>query len=147
MILAVLSVALGTGVGAQDRELVTTCIYNPTLERLEYGISGGTGTYTITTNVTGCVGLSGAAPSLTGPVDEDFVGVVCNTSNSTGTITLQICQGQVCFSSYQFRFACTQTCEVSQLQGAAPGLELFGIVALILILAAAGALTMRRQTA
>jgi len=136
-------------VTADSRALSATCVYNADLGQIEYSVTGGLGgaTYTAHMTANGCVDLTGAPPDLSGPADAQVVGVTCTSSSSTGSIYVEICEGPICFESFNLRFACNDVCEIIPLQGAVPSTGPLGLAILILTLIGAGLVLTQRRTA
>jgi len=127
-------------------EIVTTAVYNPVTQQIEYSLTGGQNgiLYDIKAITSGCVDTLNSPPDLDGPDDADVVGVVCNYGPGAGTIVIEFCDEFVCFSAISIRFNCSESCAISE-SVAVPGLTGYGLAALAALLLLTGVLLRRRR--
>lgn len=126
-------------------EIVTTAVYNPATQQIEYSLTGGQNgvLYDIKAITSGCVDTLNSPPDLDGPDDSDVVGVICNGPGA-GTIVIEFCEGPVCFSAIPVRLTCSESCAIRESM-AVPGLTGYGLAALATVLLLTGAFLRRRR--
>lgn len=125
----------------------TTCEFNEANQTLEYSVSGGgTGLiYHISiAEETGCVYLD-PAPDLTGPDDAAVVALNC-VGPGTSHVTIEMCQDDLCFAQYKFRFVCEASCDIRMLD-AVPSHSDWSLAGLMLLLLSGGSVILYRRYA
>ena len=127
-------------------EIVTTAVYNPVTQQIEYELTGGQNgeAYEIKAVTSGCVDTLNDPPDLVGPAGADVVGVVCNGGPGVGTIVIEFCDTLVCFSAISIRLNCSETCDIS-VSRAVPGLTTYALAALATLLLLSGIILRRRR--
>ena len=131
---------------SDTKDIATSCTYDFDTGTIQYAVTGGSAgqTYTISTIVTGCVELAGTPPDLTGPDDNNQVGVNCIEAGSTGRIQVDICANFVCFATYYLDFKCGGDCTVYQAPSA-PSLSPWGLAGLLIVLLGGGLFFVRKR--
>ena len=125
----------------------TTCVFDEATQQLRYSITGGQAGVKYSVEVkmeTGCSYLPTPPDTLVGPTDSDTANVSCETPGGTGALRIDICQGAVCFVTYNFRFVCNGSCHVREL-GGVPSYSQWSLAAILAILLTAGVVILRRR--
>ena len=145
IVLAVLTLVAMMALPA-TAEIVTTAVYNPGTQQIEYALTGGqNGTpYEIKGTSSGCVDTLNDPPDFVGPDGAGVVGVVCTGGPGAGRITIEFCDEFVCFSAITINFNCNESCDV-EVGRAVPGLTGYSIAALVTVLLLTGLAFRRRR--
>jgi len=133
---------------AATAEIVTTCVFNESNQTLDYSITGGGSGLIYTLSVveaTGPIDL-GSPPELTGPDDAAVVAVGCTQAEYYGHLHVDICQGTLCFASYEFDMRSDVSCDLYEAANV-PSYSTWSVVGLLILLFAVGVVVIRRRHA
>jgi MYXO-CTERM domain-containing protein len=131
---------------AAPAAITTTCVFNESTQSLDYSVTGGGAGLAYTLSVvteSGNVQMP-AAPDLTGPNDAASVVLTCLGPLGTGQLTVDICQGAVCFTSYDFNFVSDANCDLFEAPSVSTSSN-WSLAGLLVLLLAAGIVMIRRR--
>ncbi len=108
-------------------------------------ITGGDTTYDVHVIPSGCVDTAAAGTVyLVAPDDSALVPLECILADSDGTIAVSFCRGEICFETIPLVIVCNANCTIYGA-GMVPGLNTWGILALVLVLVATSVWLIRRR--
>jgi len=130
--MAVAAIALFAQPASAARE--THVSFDKGTNTLSYSITGGDAvTYQVHFITSGCVSAAVDSADLIGPNDTGQVVLSCLTSDASGQVLVQFCEGIICFDTHTLNFKCTDDCTILDLPRV-PTSSNWGLIILISLL-------------
>jgi hypothetical protein len=114
-------------------------------QSVKVSIAGGDDTiYVAHVSGSGCIDTTMQSVNLQGPADSDSVTIFCTDSSSSGQVEIAFCKGEACFDTKYLTVICGSNCVISEA-GHVPALSEWGLILLILLIAASAIWVIRRR--
>lgn len=119
--------------------------FDQATQSVKVSITGGDDTtYVAHVRGSGCIDTTTQSVSLHGAADSGSVAIVCVDSSSSGQVEIAFCLEQACFDTKYLTVICGSNCIISEA-GRVPALSKWGLVLLILLIAASAVWLTRRK--
>lgn len=119
--------------------------FDQATQSVKVSITGGADTtYVAHVHGSGCLDTTTQSVNLLGAADSGSVVIVCADPSSSGQVEIAFCLGEACFDTKYLTVICGSNCIISEA-GHVPALSEWGLVLLILLIAASAIWVARRK--